>query len=88
MPEAPKLASVAALDFRSDNVVELLDGLLAKAKAGEIRAVAVAYEYTDGTGGWSGAFGPWSHRLAMIGRLHVLAQQITLNDVLEWKPGT
>lgn len=87
MSEAPKLSAVAPLDFTSASVVEQLEDMLAKAKAGQIRAVAAVYEYTDGTGGWAAAFGSWSHRVAMIGRLHVLAQQIVLNEVLEFKPG-
>jgi hypothetical protein len=87
MTEPARLAEVTPLaSVASENVVKTLEGLLEKAKAGELRAVGVAFEYSDGTGGWSSAFGSWSNRMSMIGRLSVLAQHITLNEVLEWKP--
>lgn len=81
MSEAPKLSQVATLDFRSESTIKELEELLEKAKRGEVRAVAAAYEYTDGTGGWSACFGSWTHRVAMIGRLTVLAMHITKHEI-------
>ena len=84
----PKLKAVTQLEtIRSENVVDLLEALLAKAKAGELRAVAAAYEYTDGATGHECAFGSYANRVTMVGRLHVASQHIVLNEVLEWQPG-
>ncbi len=77
MSEAPKLKEATPLDFKSESVVKELEELLEKAKRGEIRAVAAVFEYRDGTGGWTSAFGSWVHKMAMVGRLHVLAQAIS-----------
>ncbi len=79
-----KVAAVAPLSFRSSNVVTVLEELLEKAKAGEIKAVAVAYEYPNGLSGHQCAFGKFSNRLVMVGRLHAMTQHIVLNEVLEW----
>lgn len=83
----PKLAEVKKLDFSSVSVVELLEDMLAKAKAGEVRAVALVFECPNGTGGWRAAMGPFTSPIYMTGRLHALATQITLNEVLEYEPG-
>lgn len=85
MPK-PKLAEVKQLDFKSASTIEVLEDLLAMAKAGEIRAVGVAFERVDGTGGWRAAMGSFSSPIYMVGRLHALATQITLNDIIEYKP--
>lgn len=82
----PKLAEVKQLDFKSQGCIEVLEEMLEKAKRGEIRAVALVFEETDGRGGWRAGLGTWSRSVALIGRLYVLAQQLTLNEVLEWKP--
>lgn len=76
------IREVAPLKFSSEAVVKELEELLEKAKTGEIRAIAAVYEYRDGTGGWTSAFGSWVHRVAMVGRLHVLAQHITQATII------
>jgi hypothetical protein len=48
--------------------------------------LSVSRSRPDGTGGWRAAFGSFSSPIYMVGRLHALATQITLNDVIEWKP--
>ena len=84
---APKLKAVAQLEAKpSENVIKLLEALLAKAKAGELRAIAAAYEYVDGATGHECAFGAYSNRVTMVGRLQVAAQHIILNEVLEYYP--
>jgi len=87
MSEAPKLAEVKKLDFSSASVVDVLEAMLAQAKAGELRAVALVFECPNGTGDWRAAMGPFTSPIYMVGRLHALATQITLNEVLEYEPG-
>jgi hypothetical protein len=84
---APKLTDVSQVPATSASVVELLERLLEKAKAGEIRAVAAAWEYPNGGMGHEAAFSEWANRFTMIGKLQVMATHITLNECLEWKPG-
>jgi len=81
-----KLAAVKDIDYHTANVVGELEDLLRRAKAGEIKSVAMVYEYLDGRMGHTAAFGDFSDRNATVGRLHVLAQHITLNELLEWSP--
>lgn len=83
---APNLTNVSQIPATSASVVELLERLLAKAKAGEIRVVAAAWEYPNGGMGHEAAFSEWASRTNMIGKLHVMATHITLNECLEWKP--
>lgn len=87
MAEPDKLSAVAPLSYRDDEAIRILEEALAKAKTGEIKAVAIAYEYADGTSGHQIAFGKFASRLVMIGRLHAMAQHVVLNEVLEWVPG-
>lgn len=81
----PVLAQVTPLDFATGGVIEMLEEMLAKAKAGQIRAVAMAYEYSDGDVGHSAQFGHFANRSAVVGRLHVCAQHIIMSDILEWQ---
>lgn len=80
------LRAVSQLHQHADNVVAELEEALELAKAGKIRSVALVYEQIDGTMGHSAAFGAFADRNATVGRLHVCAQHITLNELLEWKP--
>lgn len=82
-----KLIDVSQVPKPSTSVVELLERLLEKARAGEIRAVAAAWEYPNGAMGHEAAFSEWANRYTMIGKLQVMATHITLNECLEWKPG-
>jgi hypothetical protein len=86
MAEPTRPAPVALLTYRSDDAVRILEELLEKAKTGEVRAVAVAYEYADGATGHQAAFGKFANRTLMVGKLQVMAQHIVLNECLEWKP--
>ena len=81
-----KLSVVRVLDFHTQGVVRQLEEALELAKAGKIKSVAMVYEYTDGTMGHAAAFGDFASRDSAVGRLHVLATHITLNELLEWKP--
>lgn len=86
MTEPAKLAEVKKIDFTSASTIELLEELLAQAKAGDIRAVGIVFERPDGTGGWRAAMGPFSSPIYMVGRLHALATQITMNDIIVYVP--
>ena len=83
---APKLAEVPQVRPPEARVIEMLEKLLERARAGEIIAATVAYEMPAGYSGHEAAFGPWANRPLMVGKLQVLATHIVLNDCLEWKP--
>lgn len=78
---------VKITDLNAEGVIDLLERLLADARAGKVRAVGVAWEGQDGNSTHEAAFGKFADRAAMVGRLHVLAQHITLNELLVWRPG-
>lgn len=82
----PKLAEVPQLKAPETNVIETLEKLLERARSGELVAVAVAYEMRGGYSGHEASFGAWANRPLMVGKLHVLATHIVMNDCLEWKP--
>lgn len=79
-------AAVADLSYRNPDVVELLQRLLVKAESGEIRSLAAVWEESAGWAHHEAAFGKWSNRTLVVGRLHVLAQHVILNECLEWQP--
>lgn len=83
-----ELRAVSDIDYHTTQVVEALEEALRMAKAGEIKSCAMVYEYLDGRMGHTASFGDFSNRNATVGRLHVLAAHITLNELLEWKPNT
>ncbi len=86
MSEAPKLAEVPQLKGGEANVIETLEGLLERARSGEITSVAVAYECRGGYSGHAVAFGAWGNRPLPVGKLQVVATHIVMNECLEWKP--
>lgn len=79
-------AAVSPLSFINSDVVSLLKRLLKQAEKGEIHSVAVAWEMPAGWAGHEAAFGKFSNRTLLVGKLHVLAQHIVLEECLEWKP--
>jgi hypothetical protein len=81
-----KLAPVVTLHHADEAVVRFLEDLLEKARSGEIRSVAAAWEHKDGDTNDGACFGNMTGRYNIIGRLQVLATQIALNDCLQWKP--
>jgi hypothetical protein len=83
---ATKLAEVTQVRSPVPEVIEALGALLEQARAGEIIAVAVAYEMPAGYSGHKAALGPWSNRPLLVGKLAVLQQHIVLTECLEWKP--
>ncbi len=85
MSDAPKLAAVTQARPPVADVIETLEGLLEQARAGEIIALAVAYEMPAGYSGHKAVFGPWSGRPLLVGKLAVLQQHIVLTECLEWK---
>ena len=87
MSTAPKLTSVAQVGGPQQNVIEALEDILARAKAGEVISVGIAYEMRGGYSGHTAAFGNWANRPLLVGKLAVLQQCIVLNECLEWKPG-
>jgi hypothetical protein len=83
---APKLAEVTQVRPPVPDVIEALESLLEQARAGEVIAVAIAYEMPAGYSGHKAAFGPWANRPLIVGKLAILQQHIVLNECLEWKP--
>lgn len=79
-------AAIRQLSFRNSDAVALLRRLLEQAEKGEIHSVAVAWEMPAGWAGHEAAFGKFSNRTLMVGKLHVLAQHIVLEECLEWRP--
>lgn len=85
--ESPrKLTPVKEIGGPQANVIDLLRDLLKQAEAGDIVAVACAYELRGGYSGHAAAFGEWGNRPLVVGKLQVLATQIVLNECLEWQP--
>ncbi len=64
----------------------MLERLLEQARAGEILSLACAYEMPAGLSGHEAAFGPWANRPLLVGKLHVLATHVVMNECLEWSP--
>ncbi len=83
---APKLAEVAQVRPPEPKVIAELEQLLARARAGEIIAIGVAYEMPAGYSGHVAAFGAFANRPLMVGKLQVLATHIVMNECLEWHP--
>lgn len=83
MSEERKLAACPTISFAEPSVVEMLEKLLERARAGEIRAIGAAYELTEGYTEHGASFGRYSSRNAVVGRLYVLARHIVLNEILE-----
>lgn len=79
-------AAVPDIGGPQPNVIASLEKLLAMAKTGELTSVACAYEMRGGYSGHECAFGSWGNRPLTVGKLHVLATHIILNECLEWRP--
>lgn len=82
----PKLAEVPSVGGPEQNVIDTLENLLKRARAGEIIAVAAAYELRGGYSDHIATFGSWGNRPLLVGRLQLLATHIILNECLEWQP--
>lgn len=81
------LKAVPSVRGPDADVVAKLEELLEQARSGEIVAFACAYELLAGYSGHTAVFGPYSSRTLIVGKLHVLATHITMNECLEWSPG-
>lgn len=81
-----KLAAVKEVRSPEKEVIATLEGLLERAKSGELTSIACAYELAGSLCGHSASFGVWANRPMMVGQLQVLATHIILNECLEWQP--
>jgi hypothetical protein len=59
-----------------ENIVATIKELLAHAEAGEVIALAYAYETNEGAGGWHASHGKGSRPATLLGSLFEAAYQI------------